>query len=89
MGLGDKAKRAISTASGAVSVASGLYSLAVSVEGRPIRDKLSPSKVRILGIPLFERNANLERYWLGFIPRGRSKAAKEAIARAEAREREE
>lgn len=83
MALGEKAKHAIGAAGGVVTVAQGLYALTVSVDGKPIREKLEPATVRILGIPVFERDAALNRYWFGFIRRGRSKVAKEAIAKAE------
>ena len=80
-----KAKQTIGVVGGVVTVVQGVYSLAVSVDGKPVREKLEPATIRICGIPVFKRDAGLNRTWFGVIRRGRSKVAKEAIAKAEAR----
>lgn len=77
----EKAKQAIGAATATIATAKGVYELAVTVEGRPVRERLKPAKIKILGFTLFERDSQLERTWFGVIPRGRSKVAKAEVAR--------
>jgi hypothetical protein len=70
VGLVDKAKRVASAGGAAVTA----YSLLVRVEGRPIRERDKPAKVKVAGIPMFERDAELNRYLFGFIPLGKRKS---------------
>lgn len=79
MGIIDKTKKA-AVVVGTVGTA---YELAVKVTGAPIRKRDEPAAVRIFGIPVFERDESLDRYWFGFIPRGKSRAAKAALAARE------
>jgi hypothetical protein len=66
-----------------VSTASAIYAVTVGVDGKPLKEKLKPAKVRILGIPVFERDSQLNRWWFGCIPRGKSKVAKAKLERDE------
>lgn len=80
MSIVDKAKKV----GVVVGAATAVYELAVKVEGKPLRARTEPATVRIFGVPLFERDANLDRYWFGgLIRRGKSKVAKRAIAERE------
>lgn len=79
----DKAKRAIGTATATIGAVKGVYELAVTVEGKPVRARDEPAAIRILGIPVFVRDENLDRTWFGFIPRGKSRYAKRALAARE------
>lgn len=78
MGITDKAKRAVGTATGAVGAAKGVYELAVSVEGKPVLKRDEPASIKIFGIPIFTRDENLNRTWFGVISRGKSRYAKRA-----------
>lgn len=66
-----------------VSTVSAIYAVTVGVDGQPLKEKLKPAKVRFLGIPVFERDSQLNRWWFGCIPRGRSKVAKAVLERDE------
>jgi hypothetical protein len=74
-----KLKRALGAASGAVGAAQAAYEVAVTVEGQPVRARTEPASIRIFGIPVFERDGELERTWFGVIKRGKSKVAKAAL----------
>jgi hypothetical protein len=78
-----KATKLVGTATAAVGAARGVYELAVSVEGKPLRARDEPATIRIFGVPVFERDGNLDRTWFGLIPRGKSRYAKRAIAARE------
>lgn len=67
MGLVDRAKKA--AAAGGAAVAA--YGILVRVEGRPIRERDKAAKVKVAGIPVFERTPELDRYLFGFIPIGK------------------
>jgi hypothetical protein len=79
----EKAKRAVGAATATVGAVKGVYELAVSVEGKPVRARTEPARITIFGVPVFERDESLNRTWFGFIPRGKSRAAKRAIAARE------
>jgi hypothetical protein len=63
MSVVDSAKKLAGIASAAGAVASAL---GFSIEGRPIKDKDKPAKVKALGLPWFEREANGKQYVLWF-----------------------
>jgi hypothetical protein len=69
----DKAKKV----AGIVGTGVGVYHLAVSITGAPVRKRDEPASVYIFGIPVFERDAELNRFWFGVIPRGKRKPAAE------------
>ena len=75
----DKAKQI----GGLVGGATAIYQLAFTVDGKPIREPDKPAAIRVFGLPLFERDPSLDRYWFGVIRRGKSKAAKAALAARE------
>jgi hypothetical protein len=74
--LTDKAKQA----GAAVGVAVAAYKATVTVTGAPVRKRLEPATITIAGIPVFERSAELDRTWFGFIRRGKSRLARKALA---------
>lgn len=78
MGLIGKVKQAGVVAGGAVAA----YKATVAVTGQPMRKRLEPASITIAGIPVFERNGELDRTWFGFIRRGKSRVAKEHLAAA-------
>lgn len=53
----------------------------VTITGKPLRARDEPASVKFMGIPIFNRDSNLERTYLGgLIKRGRSAYAKQALA---------
>jgi len=76
MGLSDTAKKAGAAAGAAVAA----YKATVTVTGRPVARRLEPASITIAGIPVFERNGELDRTWFGFIRRGKSRVAREHLA---------
>jgi len=58
--LEDKAKKAAGLAAGAAL----LGKLVVQVEGRPVKQRGKPAKVRVLGLPVFERLDDGRQYLL-------------------------
>lgn len=79
MGLIGTVKKAGAAAGGVVAA----YKATVTVTGQPVRKRLAPAAITIAGIPVFERDAELERTWFGFIRRGKSKVAREHLAATE------
>lgn len=63
MTLGEAANKA---ARGAALVGGALTVLGFAVEGRPIKDKTKPAKVKFLHLPWFERLENGKQYVLWF-----------------------
>lgn len=63
----DKAKK-LATAGGTAAAA---YGILVRVEGHPLRERDKPAKVKVAGIPFFERTETGDRYVLRFIPIGK------------------
>jgi hypothetical protein len=59
----DTAKKVV----GAVGTAATIASLVgFKVEGRPVKDKSKPAKVKALGLPWFERDVDGKQYVLWF-----------------------
>lgn len=53
-------------AAGAAGLVATAAALLVQVDGRPVKAKDEPAKVRVLGIPVFERLPNGKQYILWF-----------------------
>lgn len=74
-----KVSESVGKATKAAATAAAIYTVTVKVEGRPVKEPTKPATIKILGIPIFERDASLNRYWFGgLISRGKSAAAKRA-----------
>lgn len=52
----------------------------VKVTGTPVRDRTKAGAITLFGLPIFERDASLDRVWFGLISRGKSKVAKAYLA---------
>jgi hypothetical protein len=51
---------------GAASTVGAVISIMASVEGRPIKEKDKPARVKVLGLPVFERLESGKQYVLWF-----------------------
>lgn len=60
--LGDKVRRTAGIAGGLIALGSVL----VQVDGRPVKEKEKPAKVRVFGLPVFERLESGKQYVLWF-----------------------